>query len=178
MHVIRRRKHERGQSLAEFALAAPIFFLLLFGIIQLGLIMAAQNGLVNGVRDATRKAATYRVNELSFDNTAFCTDVGDQLESDLAASIPGFVLDNLIYTIGYQWEQDPATTPTQWFVVAHIEASYKNVLYVPLVSAFLDPADGVTDDRLKLDASEQMRVENPPLDEPADSSDQTCLSVP
>jgi Flp pilus assembly protein TadG len=166
------RQRDRGQALPEFALIAPIFFLLIFGVIQLGLIMASQNGLVNGVRDATRKAATFRVNELSFANSAFCTDIGDQLTSDLATSIPGFVVANLTYAIGYQWEQDPDTN--QWFVVAHVEASYKNQLYVPLISFFFDAVDGVTDDRLELDATEQMRVENPALDRPADTSDQIC----
>lgn len=170
--MTRLQKGERGQALAEFAMAAPVFFLLLFGVIQLGLIMAAQNGLVNGVRDATREAATYRVNELSFANSAFCADIGDELTRDLRASIPGFVAANLTYTIAYQWEQDPDTT--QWFVVARIQAQYKNVLYVPLVSAILDGFDGVADDRLALDATEQMRVENPALDQPADTSDQNC----
>lgn len=166
------RRREGGQALPEFAIVAPILFLLLFGVMQLGLLMAAQNGLVSGVRDAARKAATYRVNELSFDNTSFCTTVGDQLESDLSASIPGFVAANLEYEIGYQWERNPDTA--QWFVVVHVDASYGNVLYVPLVSAILDPADGVTDNQLELTASEQMRVENPALDEPADSSEQIC----
>jgi Flp pilus assembly protein TadG len=168
----RRRRGRQGQALAEFAIVAPILFLLLFGVLQLGLLMGAQNGLVNGVRDATRKAATYRVNELTFDGNAFCTGVYDQLESDLNASIPGFVAANLTYSVGYQWEQDPDTS--QWFVVAHIDSHYGHPLYVPLVSYILDGVDGITDSRLELAASEQMRVENPPLDAPADTTEWTC----
>ena len=72
LHRVRRHAGDRaGQSLAEFALVAPIFFLLVFGVIQLGLVIAAQNGLVDGVREAARRAATYRINEGSFDATVW-----------------------------------------------------------------------------------------------------------
>jgi Flp pilus assembly protein TadG len=165
----RRRHRDRGQALPEFALIAPILFLLLFGVIQLGLIMAAQNGLVNAVRDSTRKAATYRVNELTFASTTVCTDIQDQLEADLATSIPWFAAADLTSDISYEWAQDPDSS--QWFVVAHVEAWYKNVLYVPLVSIFLDRADGTADERLELYAGEQMRIENPALDAPASTTD-------
>jgi len=171
---MRRRTGARGQALAEFALIAPILFLLIFGVIQVGLIMASQNGLVNGVRDATRKAATYRINEESFNGTSFptiCGNVTTQLTDDLSTSIPGFDAANLSHTIAYEWKQDPDSS--QWFLVAHIAASYRNVLYVPLVSVLLDFADGLNDDRLRLDASEQMRVENPAL-APTDTSAQVC----
>jgi Flp pilus assembly protein TadG len=164
--MIRRRHGERGQGLAEFALVAPILFLLLFGVIQLGLIMAAQNGLVNGVRDATRKAATYRVNDLSFDAGSIgsiCTAVGNQLTSDLSASIPGFTAANLVYSIAYEAQSDPGG----WFIVAHISATYDNPIYVPLVGNVIHPSDPAT---LPLDASEQMRVENPELTSAASGS--------
>jgi len=163
------RRRDRGQALPEFALIAPLFFLLLFGIIQIGLIMASQNGLVNAVRDSTRKAATYRVNELTFASTTVCSDIDAQLLSDLATSIPGFVAANLTSDISYEWGQDPDTS--QWFVVAHVEARYKNVLYVPLISFFLDRVDGTADDHLELYAGEQMRIENPALKAPASTTD-------
>jgi hypothetical protein len=44
-----------------------------------------------------------------------------------------------------------------------VSATYKNQLYVPLVSAFLDIPDGVLDNKVQLSASEKMRVENPGL---------------
>ncbi len=163
------RRRDRGQALPEFALIAPVFFLLLFGIIQVGLIMFAQNGAVNAVRDATRKAATYRVNELTFASTTVCTDVDAQLRADFATSIPGFVPANLTSDISYEWGQDPDSS--QWFVVAHVEARYKNVLYVPLISFFLDRADGTADGYLELYAGEQMRIENPALELPLSTTD-------
>ena len=166
LNVPRRRG---GQALAEFALIAPLLFLLLFGVIQIGLIMAAQNGLVNGARDAARKAATYRVNEASIDDdstfAAICTSVETQLADELRASVPGFDAPSMSRVITYEWQQDPDAS--DYFVIVHVAVSYANPLYVPLVSFFLDRSDGTVDNALTLSASEQMRVENPVLGQPA-----------
>src|SRR6185503_5727235 len=93
----RGRRPEGGQALAEFALVAPIFFLLVFGVIQVGLVMAAQNGLVDGVRDAARRAATYRINEGSFDPTVFpsiCATIEGELDARLSDRVIGYVPAN------------------------------------------------------------------------------------
>lgn len=171
----RLRRGERGQSLAEFALVAPIFFLLVFSVIQIGIVMASQNGLVDGVRNAARRAATYRVNEGSFDGTVFgsiCQTINDELELQLSERVIGFAVANLTYAVTYEWEANPESG--EYFLVAHVDATYRNPLYVPLVSAFLDRSDGVTDDRLTLTASEQMRIENPALQTPSSLSPQAC----
>lgn len=172
----RGRDGRRGQALTEFALVAPIFFLLLFGIIQLGLLFGAQNGLVNGVRDTTRRAATYRVNELSlqsFSLQAICDILVDELEVRLSKQIPGFVVANLQPDpiIAYEWKSNNDNPPT-YFLVAHLTVDYKHPLYVPLVSIFLDGVDGQSDGALRLEATEQMRVENPDLS--TLGTDQTC----
>jgi hypothetical protein len=159
-----RRTHEVGQSLVEFAMVAPIFFLLVFAVIQFGLLMASQNGLVDGVRDAARRAATYRINEGSFDSTVFpgiCDNIRTELEDRLASAVVGWNPALLTSEIAYQWEQNPESD--EWFLVAHVRAEFKNPLYVPLVSVFLDNSDGNPDDALTLTAEEQMRVENPAL---------------
>jgi Flp pilus assembly protein TadG len=160
----RRRRGARGQALAEFALIAPILFLLLFGVIQIGLVMGAQNGLVNGVRDATRKAATYRVNEESIADAsifaAVCDAVSTQLVTDLRREIPGFDPAALSRTIRYEFSQDPNGA---YFATAHVTATFANPIYIPLVGAFFPGAVGNT---LPLTASEQMRIENPDLPPP------------
>jgi len=182
----RRAHRSRGQSMAEFALVAPIFLLLLFSVIQLGLIFGAQNGLVDGVRSAARRAATYRINESSFDATVFpfsvpgsiCNTIRTELTDRLRGAqgqelVVGFLPANLTPTIAYEWQQNPESG--QYFLVAHISATYKNPLYVPLVSFFLDSSDASPGDGfLSLSASEEMRVENPPLDTPGSLSTHTC----
>jgi Flp pilus assembly protein TadG len=172
--------------MAEFALVAPIFLLLLFSVIQLGLVFGAHNGLVDGVRSAARRAATYRINEQSFNATVFpysvtgsiCNTVRTELIDRLRGAqgqelLVGFKPANLAPTIAYEWEQNPESG--QYFLVAHVAATYKNPLYVPLVSFFLDSSDANPGDGfLTLSASEDMRVENPPLDTPGSLSTQTC----
>jgi Flp pilus assembly protein TadG len=165
----------RGQSLAEFALVAPIFFLLVFSVIQLGLVMASQNGLVDGVRSAARRAATYRINEQSFDASiwsSICSTINTELTTRLQTRVIGFSPSRLTRSISYEWQQNPEGG--EYFLVAHITASYANPLYVPLVSAFLDRSDGVVDDKMTLTASEQMRIENPALDTPASTASKSC----
>jgi Flp pilus assembly protein TadG len=169
------RRGARGQSLAEFALVAPIFFLLVFAVIQLGLIMAAQNGLVDGVRSAARRAATYRINEQSFDPTVWssiCSTIDTELSTRLQTRVIAYSGSRLTRSITYEWQQNPESG--EYFLVADITASYHNPLYVPLVSAFLDRSDGTVDDQMTLTASEQMRVENPALDTPTSLSAQSC----
>jgi hypothetical protein len=179
MNAFRRRRAQGGQSLVEFALVAPIFLLLVFSVIQLGLVFGAQNGLVDGVRSAARRAATYRLNEGSFDGTVWpgiCATIEQTLTDRLSGAqgqelLVGFKPANLTTAITYQFEPNPESG--DYFLVAQITATYKNQLYVPLVSTFLDASDGTTDGFLALTASEQMRVENPPLDLPTQFS-QAC----
>lgn len=165
-----RRRTPWGQSLTEFALVAPIFLLLLFSVLQLGIIFGAQNNLVNAARDAARKAATYRVNEASFDAAtwaAVCSSIEDTFRNDVS-DYPAMDGDSplLVPVIGYAWEQQ---ANGDYFLVARVSATYGHPLYVPLVSFFLDGTDGSVDERLTLSASEQMRVENPALDAPSSS---------
>ena len=58
--IIARRKFKgtRGEGLVEFALVVPLFFLLMFGIIDLGHLYFVQVTLENAVRQAGRYAVT------------------------------------------------------------------------------------------------------------------------
>jgi len=174
--------------MAEFALVAPILFLLLFGVIQLGLLFGGQNGLVNGVRDAARRAATYRVNDASLTDTsilsAVCTAVTNELTAKLGRELPAFSTARLHGPvvggveqpiISYHWEENPGPAPTgsnpaNSFLFVQVQASYDHPLYVPLVGIFFDALDGTSDNAFTLSASEQMRVENPSLPNGANPS--------
>jgi Flp pilus assembly protein TadG len=52
------RQVSRGQSLVEFALVVPLFFLLIFGIIDLGRVFWVEITLQNAMRVAGRYAVT------------------------------------------------------------------------------------------------------------------------
>jgi hypothetical protein len=48
----------------------------------------------------------------------------------------------LTKSVTYEWQQNPEGG--EYFLVAHISASYKNQLYVPLIGAFMDGATAST----------------------------------
>ena len=50
----RRHRDEDGAAALEFALVAPLFIMLVFGIISFGLVFAQQLGLSNGARQGAR----------------------------------------------------------------------------------------------------------------------------
>ena len=56
-----RRRREDGQSLVEFALIAPIFFLLIFGIIDLSRAFQAYVTIQEAARGGARYAVTGRI---------------------------------------------------------------------------------------------------------------------
>ena len=57
-------KHSHGQSMTEFALVAPIFFLLLFGIIEAGRFIFYYEVLNNATREGARYAIVNGANSL------------------------------------------------------------------------------------------------------------------
>ena len=48
---------ESGAVLVEFAVLVPVFFLILFGIIEFAMILTLQNNMMNAARESVRNAA-------------------------------------------------------------------------------------------------------------------------
>jgi Flp pilus assembly protein TadG len=76
----------RGQSLAEFALVVPVFLLILFGIIQFGMIFWGQNTLNQVVRDTGRWAASQQ----ACDSAAETAVIGTANSVAAASSLIGY----------------------------------------------------------------------------------------
>jgi Flp pilus assembly protein TadG len=60
MNLKRRIENERGQTMTEFAFVLPILLVLLFGIIQFGIIFNNYVSLTDAARAASRKGAVSR----------------------------------------------------------------------------------------------------------------------
>ena len=60
MKFSRQIKNERGQTMTEFALILPILLVLLFGIVQFGVIFNNYVTLTDAARTASRKGAVSR----------------------------------------------------------------------------------------------------------------------
>jgi Flp pilus assembly protein TadG len=150
-----------GQALVEFALVAPIFLLILFAIIQLGLVFGAQNSLVNSVRETARYAAPYRVIDTAGAQDTCDNFVLDKLRTALHSNpLTSDTATREVPHVEYTWQPDPDGT---YYVQILVQASYKFPLYVPLVSQLLDGVDGTVEGNLRLSAQEEMRIENGPL---------------
>jgi Flp pilus assembly protein TadG len=52
-------RHQRGQSLVEFALILPVLMLILMGIVQMGFVFNAYVTISNATREAARTATIY-----------------------------------------------------------------------------------------------------------------------
>jgi len=154
--------------LPEFALVAPLFFLLIFGVIQLGLLFGGQIALTNATREVARYASASTPGQV----TAAQNQAGPILQRGIPAYNGGAVT-----TVTYCYYPNP-TTPTtySWKVVVSI--TYGHTLFIPLVGALLDRFDGTADNRLTVTAREEMRVETLPMKDPPPSPAIACGANP
>jgi Flp pilus assembly protein TadG len=161
------RDRSQGQALVEFALVIPVFLLIVFSVVQFGMIMGAQDALTSATREATRYASTVPVSNTT--DAGSCSSgtgaqVYSKLQSVLAQKMPGYIALKLVAcgaaapstTVGYCRRQNPDLT---WSIWVQVTAVYRHPLYIPLVGNIVDGLDGTSDGNLRASASEQMRVE-------------------
>jgi Flp pilus assembly protein TadG len=80
--AIRRfRRNRRGSAAVEFALVAPVFFALLFAIIETGLMFFAGQVLETGTQDSARLMYTHQAYDTGMDETAFKTDLCSRIST-------------------------------------------------------------------------------------------------
>jgi Flp pilus assembly protein TadG len=156
--------HSAGQSLTEFALIAPVLFLIFMGIIQLGILFGAHIGLINGVREAARYGSLAPTT--AGNQAANAASVNNHLTTTvLPASVIGYSSANLTSSsVTYCAYQNPGTaSPATHSVRLTVTARYAHPLFIPLVGVLLDGFDGAMDDALAITTMEHFRVENVPL---------------
>ncbi len=114
--LARRGDDERGASLVEFALVFPIFALLLFGLIDFGLVFGGMITLDNAVNAAGRQAA--------ISNLGNCTSATDPMvcaaQTDIG-SLPGVVPGSLEVQVCF-----PSSTAVQGTCVSSTGAPAVN----------------------------------------------------
>lgn len=171
-----------GQALAELALILVPLVLILAGILQFGFVFGAQLGITNAVREAARNAAAIETDTPTLATTnghaAYTQLVGGS--GLLATNVHPYQLGQLVTSgspvteVCYTTYTDPAGT-TQ--VKVKVEAYYRHPLFIPIISAILDDFDGTTDRALRVGASEEIRVENPPSNiAPTLTSNPQCVT--
>jgi Flp pilus assembly protein TadG len=88
----------KGSAAVEFAMIAPVFFVLLMGTIEAGVIFFAQSALQNAVNDAARMVRTGQAMTQASFRTQVCSEVstllsdcnGASLQFDINAYASGF----------------------------------------------------------------------------------------
>lgn len=104
-------EHGRGQALAEFALVAPLLFLMIFGIIEFGRFIFAYEVLNNATREAARYAIVHGSDSLcpsgpmpgGGTSPSSCADPGgDQVKAQVV---------NFAFTLGVTPSQVTVTWP-------------------------------------------------------------------
>jgi len=149
--------------MAEFVLILPILMLLITGLMQFGILLSGQIAFVNGVREAARYGSVLQTsNDLQADANGDA--VNARLREVLQGGLPGYTPGQLVgVQTCYQGYENPASSPTTYSVKLTISGAYRHSLFLPIISQILDPLDGSSDGHFQLYASEQFRVENPPL---------------
>jgi Flp pilus assembly protein TadG len=154
MQLTKHRRSGAGQALVEFALVAPLFFLLIFGVIQFGILFGGQIGLGNAAREVARYASTVPANASS-------ATVAAQATAVMKRSIPGYNGTG-VTTVTYCYYPNP-TTPVTYSQKVIVSITYAHTLFIPLVGVLIDGIDGTSDNRFTTGAREEMRVETLPL---------------
>lgn len=183
-------RHKAGQALPEFALVLPILLVILLGIVQFGLTFGSQIGLINATREAARYGSTlttdgsdaaavganvycYAIGYVQLSNSTTCSINGVAQTGVLKRSMPLFSIGQFCAAAGgncttassvsYCYYQDAHGAPFTYSIRLNVTFIYRHSLLIPLISAIVDGIDGHADNALAGTASEQFRVEGPPL---------------
>jgi Flp pilus assembly protein TadG len=105
MHLKNNIKNERGQTMTELALVLPILLVLLFGIIQFGVIFNNYVTLTDAVRSGARKAVVSRT----------ASNPAQVCDNQVRAASPNLNQSNLTVSCTSTWQ--PAQDVT-------VQASY------------------------------------------------------
>ena len=157
------RSDQSGQALSEFALVVPVFFLIVFAVIQFGILLGGQIGMTNGTREAARYAST-------LPNATGVQVMFELTTRALPKAIPGYRPLNLVVgptstSVRFCSFANPNNTVAypSFSRKVRVTTVYEHALFVPFVGVIVDAIDGNSDGALTARVTEEMRVENPRL---------------
>ena len=171
----RGRDGAKGQALVELAFVVPIAVLLLVAAAQFGLIFERQIGIENAARDAARRAAAIPTNDSNVAaNVDTATTGAMAILKTLLMNAQGYDPAQATRSICYSTSADvsgtcgtcpaPPALGTDPSGSAQVQVTvtvrYKHPLFLPLISAMIDPIDGVTDNALAVSWASTFKVQN------------------
>lgn len=117
------RTHRRGQALVEFAMVAPIFFLVLFAIIEGGRFVFVYETLNNATREGARYAIVNGANSLGCPTgppapgTTACDPTGEDVKQEVRAAAFGAIGGTV--TVSPTWAPDNGRGSTVTVTATH-----------------------------------------------------------
>ena len=96
------RRNRRGSAAVEFALVAPVFFALLFAIIETAIVFFAGQVLEMGTQDSARLMLTHQAQDSAMDVTAFKTDLCNRIKVlfNCAGNLANITVDVKVFSPG------------------------------------------------------------------------------
>jgi len=110
--------HRRGVSVVEFAMIAPLLFIMIFSIIEFSRILMVQNTVTEGARHAAREA--------SLATSLSASSVESNLRSRLSDSVP----TGTEMTVAVQ-PADLTTVKSGDEIMVRVSLNYSDVSWVP-----------------------------------------------
>jgi len=104
------RRNRRGAAVVEFAIVAPVFFLLIFGMIEYGRMVMVQQVLTNASREGARKAVLEGVSDSEVQTavSSYLTSAsisGATVTVTTTAAVPPDVADSRTVTVTIPFSQ-------------------------------------------------------------------------
>ena len=106
---------QRGVAAVEFAIVAPVFFILLMGMMEMGRALMVQQVLTNASREAARTAI-----------------VGTASGSSVTTAAVTYATNAKVNGVTAVVSPDPATAAPGSTVTVTVSVPYSNVTWVPL----------------------------------------------
>ena len=146
-----RSGEERGATLLEFALVAPMLFLLLFGVIEFARLVTAYTAVWTGAREAARYATTVGDNGAGVPRYLDCVGIRDAARDkvvvvDIADTDVSVVYYDLAQVPVADCDPDDVTLPDPDATLvssgSRVEVTVRGSFdaVVPMVGAFIDGA--------------------------------------
>lgn len=102
------RANRRGSAAVQFALVAPLFFALLFAIIEVAMVFFANQILETGTQDAARGLFTHQTQ----DNAANITATQQKFQSELCSGVEAMLgCNNVLFDVRSYPVGTPFTVP-------------------------------------------------------------------
>ena len=139
------KTRQQGTTTVEFAIVGALFFIILFGIVEMGRALFVWNGLVDITRRAARIAAVCPPNDPDITRAAIYNAVTDGSDSSVISGLDPADVKLRYFNSSMALEPSPATTG--FSNVRYVQASidgYTHQMLIPMMNTILTPPDFAT----------------------------------